>query len=201
MSTTTKTEKVPLAMQEKFNEISLLTDEFSQKYLNEEYAFVIRKATAALCRKRPSPLLKYDAVSWACGITYAIGFVNFLFDKSSQPHIRADELCAAWSVTKSMGETRSRQVREILDLYQFHPGYTLPSEMDSNPYVWHIMVNGFIIDARYAEPEIQQIAFEKGLIPYIPEKKPKSVPENKHKENNKPVKPAKPVNPQQSSLF
>ncbi|HPG38548.1 MAG TPA: DUF6398 domain-containing protein [bacterium] len=194
-------EKIPKAMLEKFNEITRLTDAFCEKHLNEEYAFIIRIATAALCRKRPSPLLKYDPVSWACGITYAIGFVNFLFDKSSQPHIRADELCAAWNVTKSMGETRSRQVRDLLDLFQLHPGYTLPSEMNDNPYVWHIMVNGFIIDARYADPEIQQIAFEKGLIPYIPENKPMSIEEKRQEECQRNKKPPKPENPLQSSLF
>jgi len=92
MSTNAKTEKVPQAMQEKFNELCMLTDEFSQKYLNEEYTQMIRYATAALCRKRPSPLLKSAPEVWACGITYAIGAVNFLFDKQSQPFISADDL-------------------------------------------------------------------------------------------------------------
>ena len=33
--------------------------------------------------------------------------------------------------------------------------------------VWYIMVNGLIMDARYAPLEIQEIAFAQGLIPYI----------------------------------
>ncbi len=48
------------------------------------------------------------------------------------------------------------------------PEWTLPSRIDSNPMVWYIMVNGFIMDARNAPLEIQEIAFAKGLIPYIP---------------------------------
>ncbi len=188
-------------MQEKFNELCMLTDEFSQKYLNEEYAQMIRYAIAALCRKRPSPLLKGKPELWACGITYAIGAVNFLFDKDSQPFICADDLCSAYDVKRSTGSSKAKIVKDLLGLGVFDTDWTLPSKMDSNPLAWMIMVNGFCVDARYAEPAIQQIAFEKGLIPYIPEKKPKSVPENKHKENNKPVKPAKPVDPQQSSLF
>ena len=69
-------EKVPKAMQSTFQSIAQLTDEFSKKFLNDEYTQLIRYATAALCRKRPSPLTKGSINAWACGITYAIGFVN-----------------------------------------------------------------------------------------------------------------------------
>lgn len=34
---------------------------------------------------------------------------------------------------------------------------------------WLIQVDGLLIDARYTTPEIKQIAFAKGLIPFIPE--------------------------------
>jgi hypothetical protein len=40
--------------------------------------------------------------------------------------------------------------------------------MDENPRAWFIMVNGLIVDARHMPREIQEIAYEKGLIPYIP---------------------------------
>ncbi len=36
---------------------------------------------AALSRKRPSPLSTGRERSWAVGIIYALGQVNFLFDK------------------------------------------------------------------------------------------------------------------------
>jgi hypothetical protein len=37
--------------------------------------------------------------------------------------------------------------------------------------VWMIQVNGFMVDARSLEREIQEEALRKGLIPYIPERK------------------------------
>jgi hypothetical protein len=88
-----KSEKVPKAMQPTFQSIVELTDEFSKKHLNDEYARLNRYATAALCRKRPSPLAKGKINAWACGITYAMGFVNFLFDRSEEPYINASDLC------------------------------------------------------------------------------------------------------------
>ncbi len=63
-----KSENVPKSMQEKYKAIVELTDGFSKENLNEEYAQLIRYAVAALCRKRPSPLEKGKANSWACGV-------------------------------------------------------------------------------------------------------------------------------------
>jgi len=48
------------------------------------------------------------------------------------------------------------------------PRWTLPSQLDNHPYLWLISVNGFIIDVRNAPREIQELAYQQGLIPYIP---------------------------------
>ena len=40
--------------------------------------------------------------------------------------------------------------------------------MDDNPLIWMLSVNGFMMDIRHAPREVQEIAFKKGLIPYIP---------------------------------
>jgi hypothetical protein len=40
--------------------------------------------------------------------------------------------------------------------------------MDDNPMAWMIMVNGFIVDVRYMPRAIQEEAYRKGLIPYMP---------------------------------
>ena len=37
-----------------------------------------------------------------------------------------------------------------------------------NPMVWTLEVNGFLMDIRHAPRELQEAAFAKGLIPYIP---------------------------------
>ena len=37
-----------------------------------------------------------------------------------------------------------------------------------NPLTWMLTVNGRLQDVRYMPLEVRQIAFEKGLIPYIP---------------------------------
>lgn len=155
-------------MQVIFDTIVTLTDEFSHQHLNDEYALLARYATAALCRKRPSPLVNGYANSWACGIIYALGFVNFLFDKSQTPYINATDLCENFNISKSTGSAKSKVVRDALKMTQLDPNWCLPSKLDDNPMAWIIMLNGFAVDVRHLSRDIQEIAYKKGLIPYIP---------------------------------
>src|SRR5438045_3205215 len=168
MSKRSTSQKVPKEMQARFDEISLLTDAFSQAYLNDEYAEACRQLTATLCRKRPSPLSQGKAATWACGIIHALGMVNFLFDASQTPHVSSSQIASYFGLSPSTMQGKSKQIRDLLDMYQMDPDWTLPSKIDDNLLAWMIQVNGFVIDARHAPREIQKEAFRKGLIPYIP---------------------------------
>jgi hypothetical protein len=164
----TRSETVPAAMKPRYEEIVALTDAFCARHLDAEYAQVCRQMAAALARKRPSPLLGGKANSWAAAIVHTVGSVNFLFDKSQTPYMRADELAAAFELSKSTVGSKSKQIKGILDVDIFDPNWTLPSRMDDNPMVWLISVDGFIVDARHAPRYIQEAAYRQGLIPYIP---------------------------------
>jgi hypothetical protein len=155
-------------MQARFEEITQLTEAFSRTYLNDEYASLIRQLTATLCRKRPTPLSQGKAATWACGIIHAIGMVNFLFDASQTPHVSSSQIASYFGLGMSTMQAKSKQIRDLLGMYQMDPDWTLPSKMDDNLLAWMIQVNGIAIDARHAPRWIQEEAFRKGLIPYIP---------------------------------
>lgn len=169
MAQVKKSENVPKAMLEKYTAIVEITDNFSAEYLTEEYAQLIRYGIAALCRKRPSPLMRGKVNSWACGITHAMGMVNFLFDSSQSPYMKASYLYEIFQIGSSTGQGKSKEIRDILKMYPMDPNWSLPSRMDTNPMAWMISVDGFILDVRYVSRDIQVAAFEKGLIPYIPD--------------------------------
>jgi hypothetical protein len=99
---------------------------------------------------------------------YALGFVNFLFDKNQEPYLNATDLCEAFGVSKSTGYAKSKEIRDLLRMIQFDPNWCLPSRMDDNFLAWTINVDGFILDARTLPRDIQEVAYHKGLIPYIP---------------------------------
>jgi hypothetical protein len=158
---------IPEAMKSHYSHITSLIEPFCQQYLNEEYKQLSFLATAALCRKRPSPLLSGNASTWACGIVYAMGYVNFLFDKSFEPFVTTEQLATAFGISKSTAGNKSKQIRDLLKIHHFDHRWYLPSKLADNPTIWMITVNDLIMDARNLPREIQVIAHEKKLIPYI----------------------------------
>jgi Domain of unknown function (DUF6398) len=145
-----------------------LIDQFCPEHLNDEYAVVCRKLAEKLARKRPSPLLSGSPNTWASGIVRTVGWVNFLHDKSQTPYMRLSDIDAGFGISESSGAAKLAAIRKMLKIQQLDPNWTLPSRLDDNPMVWMLEVNGFMIDVRHAPREVQEIAFNKGLIPYIP---------------------------------
>ena len=140
--------------------IVAMTDQFCREQLNEE--------AEKLARKRPSPLLGGKPESWACGIIRTIGWVNFLDDSSRKPHMKLTANDKAFGVGESTGQGKSKTIRTMLRIPQFDHHWTLPSRMDDSPMIWVVEVNGLMTDIRTCPRVVQEIAFQKGLIPYIP---------------------------------
>ena len=159
---------VPKAMQATYDAVVALTDAFCRDHLNEEYRDLARDMAAALCRKRPSPLAAGQPRTWACGIIYALGQLNFLSDKASQPHMAMADVCAAFGVGQSTASAKARVITDALRTHRMDPTWMLRSFVDRNPLVWMAEVNGVLVDLRDAPREVQVIAYEKGMIPYIP---------------------------------
>jgi hypothetical protein len=145
-----------------------LIDQFCKEHLNEEYAVLCRKLAEKLGRKRPSPILSGSPNTWASGIVRTVGWVNFLHDKSQMPHMRLSDIDPGFGISESTGAAKLAAIRKMLKVNQLDPNWTLPSRLNDNPMVWMLEVNGFMIDVRHAPREVQEIAFNKGLIPYIP---------------------------------
>jgi Domain of unknown function (DUF6398) len=168
MPRTTGSTSVPKSMQATFEAITSLTDAFCREHLNEDYRVLAQRMTAALCRKRPSPLASGQPRTWACGIIYVLGQINFLTDPATQPFMTTADLCARFGVGQSTASTKARVISQALNTSRLNPEWSLPSLLDQNPLVWMAEVNGFLVDLRDLPREVQQIAFDKGLIPYIP---------------------------------
>lgn len=160
--------KVPAAMRPVVDEIIRMTDVVCAAVLDEEYADLARRATAKLARKRPSPLASGRRTTWAAGILYALGQVNYLSDPSTEPHLTADELSGGFGVAKATMGTKANLVRDLLKIDQFSAEFRRADVIAASPAVWFIEVDGLIMDARQLPLEIQTEAFRLGLIPYVP---------------------------------
>lgn len=64
---------------------------------------------------------------------------------------------------------KAAMVREVLKLSQHDTEIMRRDLVDASPLTWPLQVNGMLLDARHLPPHLQQEAFERGLIPYVPE--------------------------------
>ena|SRR5208282_184512 len=159
---------VPKAMLPVYEKIVGLTDDVCDRHLDSEYRDLARAMTEALCRKRPSPVVSGEPRTWACSIVYVLGRINFLSDKSFSPHMTTADLCAAFEVGESTVHAKARAIEKAIGTRPLDLRWTLPSLVEKNPLTWMAEVNGLLVDLRDMPREVQEIAFEDGLIPYIP---------------------------------
>ena len=115
--------KIPKGLRPVADEIVGITDSVCLSVLDEEYADLARRAVAKLARKRPSPLQAGRHATWAAGVVYALGHVNFLSDPASEPCVTADQLSAAFGVATSTMSSKARQVRDLLRISHFSPEF------------------------------------------------------------------------------
>ncbi len=159
---------VPKAIRATYAAVTVLTDAVCAEHLDEDYRDLSRAMAGALCRKRPSPLTSGQPRTWACGIVHALGQVNFLYDKFTQPFMTIAELCAAFGVGQSTASAKAKAISNALRIGMMDAAWPHPSLIERNLLVWMAEVNGLIVDLREMPREVQVIAYEQGFIPYVP---------------------------------
>lgn len=113
-------------------EITAHTDQFCADLLNEEYRDMCRLMAKNFCVKG-SPALEGDARKWAAAVVNAVGYVNFLGDKSFPPHYTRQELAKRLGYSLSTLKKYTDVLIQGFELAPFDLDFTLPSLMDNNP--------------------------------------------------------------------
>ncbi len=144
-----------------------LINEFCREHLNAEYLDLCEEMAAEVYEFEV-PLHRGRPASWASGLVHAVGFVNFLHDPSQSPHMTSAEIAKGSGVSQGTMQSKSKIIRDELDLMPFDPEWCLPALLGENPLVWMLEINGFAVDIRTAPREDQEEAYRQGLIPYIP---------------------------------
>ena len=159
---------IPKELQKIHEDVSKLLTEYCEKYLDKEYEELCLHALDKLCCRRPSPMKRGRANTWTAGIIYAIGCNNFIFDKSQPIHMTAKELAAPFGIAASTASNKAATIKKLLKIDYSKAEWCLPSRTASNPMLWTVSINGFLLDARMLPLELQKACYEKGLIPFIP---------------------------------
>lgn len=131
--------------------------------------------TAALCRKRPSPLCSGQPRTWACSIVYLLGQPNFLTDRSFPPYLATADLCAAFGGGQSTVHAKARVISDALGANRLDPTWIIPSLLERHPLTMFAELATSLLLALGdlegdIEGEAREVATAQGLLPYIPAK-------------------------------
>ena len=79
-------------LQERQQQILELVRQFCVKKLDDEYFELANRLISKLGRKRNVPYSTGQIEVWAAAIIHALGTINFLFDKASEPYVSVDDI-------------------------------------------------------------------------------------------------------------
>jgi len=144
-------------IQDRQQKILDLVREFCGKKLNEEYFELSERLVQKLGRKRNVPFTTGQTQIWAAAVIHALGTINFLFDKSSEPYVSIDEINDFFGTTKSTTTNKSKQIRDLLKLDRWDNEFSTRRMSESNPIANFVMVDGIIVPLDTL-PEQYQIA-------------------------------------------
>lgn len=143
-----KDEKIKIK-QEKIIE---LTSSFCDEKLNDEYKELSIKLVEKLGRKHDVPFKRGKLEIWASAIIYALGQINFLFDKSSDPYSTPDEICDYFNTKKSTVSNKAHNIREMLNMGHFDEEFSTKDLLKSQPSFYIDEKSGMIIPEGFINP-------------------------------------------------
>jgi len=156
------------------NQIIELIKEFCSQNLDDNYFELSVRLIDKLGRKRDLPFMSGKIEIWAAAIIHALGTINFLFDKSFKPYVTIDEINDFFGTNKSSTGSKSKLIRDLLNLGYFDNEFSTNRIKENNPFDKLMMVNGFIVP-KIIEPNesVQKInRIEKITKPVVKTPKP-----------------------------
>ena len=134
-----------------------MTANFCDKFLNEEYAQLSEKLIRKMARKRDVPFLSGQMKIWAAAIIYALGRINFLFDKSLDFHTSADEICTYFGTSKSTTSQKAKYIIDMFRLRYWDKDFSTEQMKKDNPFAKIVFINGIPLHLDAFPEELKQI--------------------------------------------
>jgi hypothetical protein len=158
-----KEERMPAIMkekkivEEKAIKLVEMTGKFCQEFLDDDYRQLCEKLIMKMARKRAVPFLSGRMEIWAAAVIYALGSINFLFDKSFKPFATAEDICNFFGTTKSTTSQKAKVIREMSKMGYYDGEFSTNQMKENSPFSNLAMINGLIVDKGSLPPEIQEM--------------------------------------------
>lgn len=133
---------------------------FCGTYLDQEYAQLCEKMIEKMAQKRVVPFMSGKGVIWVAAIIYAIGSVNFLFDRSFKPYVSTDDICDYFGLSKSTTAQKAKVIRDMFKMSQWKGEFFTNRMKETNPLLSNVFLDGIPIPISSLPEELQKVVKE-----------------------------------------
>ncbi|MEA3494705.1 MAG: DUF6398 domain-containing protein [Bacteroidota bacterium] len=134
-----------------------LTGSFCAQELDDDYYRLCEKLILKLGRKRDVPFKSGKIEIWAAAVIHAIGSINFLFDKSFEPYVTAEQISEYFGTKKSTVSNKARQIKDMLKMGYYDSDFSTQHMTGNNPFNDMVMVNGLIVPLSSIPEDLQEM--------------------------------------------
>jgi len=134
-----------------------LTGSFCAQKLDDDYYRLCEKLILKLGRKREVPFKSGKIEIWAAAVIHSIGSINFLFDKSFEPYVTAEQISEYFGTKKSTVSNKARQIKDMFKMGYYDSSFSTQHMSGNNPFNDMVMVNGFIVPLSSIPEDLQQM--------------------------------------------
>ncbi|MEA2045290.1 MAG: DUF6398 domain-containing protein [Euryarchaeota archaeon] len=143
-------------IEEKKQRLLEMTAGFCDAYLDEDYKQLCEKVILKMSRKRNVPFLSGRLDIWSASIIYALGQINFLFDKSFKPYVCADDIADYFGTSKSTVSQKAKHIRDMFKMGYYDEEFSTTRMEENNPLSDMVVINGLLVDIKSLPPDIQK---------------------------------------------
>jgi len=146
-----------LEIKEKENQILELARTFSSQNLDDDYFQLCEKLIKKMGRKREVPFQRGQVEIWAAAVVYAIGSINFLFDKSFEPFMTGEQICDYFGQKVSTVSSKAKTIKDMFKLRYYDPEFSTNKMSQNNPFNHYVMIDGFTLSLNSLPEELQKM--------------------------------------------
>lgn len=133
-----------------------MTKTFCSQKLDDDYLQLCEKLIKKLGRKREVPFQRGKLEIWAAAVVYAIGSINFLFDKSFEPYLTTEQINDYFGTKNSTVSNKASEIKNMFGMWHFSPEFSTQRISASNPMNQMVMIDGFIVPIESLPHDLQQ---------------------------------------------
>jgi hypothetical protein len=147
-------------IKERQEQLLEMTRTFCSQKLNEDYAQLCDKLIKKLGRKRDVPFQRGKPEIWAAAVIYAIGSINFLFDKSFEPYLTPDQICDHFKTKTSTVSNKAREIKDMFNMGYFNPDFSTQRMKENNSMNQYVMIDGLFMPLDTLPVNLQKMVKE-----------------------------------------